>query len=310
MEQEKGIKIKFGDYRQLPITRDGLDFLFSFTIVDSQYVGSPEEFRKVEHCHLLVGISGTLDTMWGLQGLPLVKTLFELGKRHLVEKVKDGTVSSRTELQLASSNAPKKAPFDTARIPDPKGVEVFVPMEKPRLSDNREGLQLGGEIVDILDNINAIVHDRFSNSLFVPREFRATLELVRPANSKEEYIVRVISMAQLIDGLNLASLRKLTNENNSKVKSITLLERLMTSLGGKSDPAIPILRALVRLRQGYPVHTDTADGVRKAHKFLDIGFPVTEFNEAWLKLRSHFLKALQHIKDVVEKEKPAVHNNK
>ncbi len=300
---EQGIKIKFGQYKQLPVTRDGFDFLFHFNTVDLKYVGAPEEFRMVDAHHLVVGISGTLLAMWGLEGTPLVKTLFELGKRHLVEKVKDGTLTSKVELQLASSNAPDRAPFDISRIPDPNGTEVIVHVEKPNLSDNREGLQLGGDIVDTLDNINAIFNDRFGYALFVAQEFRATLELVRPANSKEEYIVRVISLAQLIDRLNLSALRKLTDENNTQVKSIALLERFIGSLGEKSEPAIQILRSLVRLRQGYPMHTDTADGLREAHKFLGIGYPVTEYRNAWLALLNHFLKALQHIRMVVEKEK-------
>ena len=296
----QGIRIKFGDYKQLPITSDRLDFLFHFTTVDSRYVGSPEEFRKTEPYHLVVGISGTLRAMWGLQGLLLVKTLFELGKRHLIEKVKDGTLTSKVELQLATSNTPNKAPFDTGRIPDPQGFEVFVPMEKPNLSENREGLQLGGDIVDMLDNINAVFHDHFGDLLFVPKEFRATLELVRPANTKEEYIFRVISLAQLIGRLNLPALRKLTKESDTQVKSISLLEKFIVSLGYKPELSVPILRALVLLRQGYPVHTDTADGILAAHKFLGIGYPVTEYRTAWLTLLNHFHKALQHIKEVVE----------
>jgi hypothetical protein len=297
---ESSIKIKFGDYRQLPVVRDGLDFLFHFTTVDTKYIGAPEEFRLVEPHQLVVGISGTLQTMWGLQGMPLVKTLFELGKRHIIDKIKDGTLTSKTELQLATSNAPQQAPFDTNRIPDPKGVEVIVARNKPNLSDNQEGLRLGGDIVDILDNINAIFHDHFGHLLFVPQEFRATLELVRPANTKEEYIVRVISLAQLIDRLNLPALRKLTGENDSHVKSISLLEKFLISIGGMPEPAIQTLRSLVRLRQGYPVHTDTADGVREAHKFLGLGYPVTEFQQSWPILLNHFLQALQLIKKNIE----------
>jgi len=176
----------------------------------------------MESYRLVVGISSTLRVMWGLQGLPLVKTLFELGKRHLIEKVKDGTLTSKVELQLATSNAPNEAPFDTSRIPGPQDFEVFVPMEKPNLSENREGLQLGGDIVDMLDNSNAVFYDDFDYLLFVPQEFRATLELVRSANTKEEYIFRVISLAQHIDRLNLSALRKLTKEPDTQLKSISL----------------------------------------------------------------------------------------
>lgn len=298
---ETGIKITFGDYRQLPSDRDGLDFLFHFTMVDTKYIDAPEEFRMVEPYNLVVGISGTLQAIWRLERNQLIKTLFEYGKRHIIEKVKDGTITSRVELQLATSNAPEMPPFDTNRIPEPKGFELIVKIDTPNLSDNRKGLKIGGDIVDILDNINAIFHDKFGYLLFVPREFRATLELVRPANTKEEYIVRVISLAQLINQLNISALRDLTKENDTQVKSIMLLERFLTLGGGKPERAVQIIRAIVRLRQGYPVHTDTADGVREAHQFLSIRYPVTDYEESWNILLNQFLEALKIIKDTVER---------
>jgi len=277
-----------------------LDIRFNFTTVGSQYIGKPEEFSKTESHQLIVGITGTLHAMWDLQDPNLVKTLFEFGRRHLIEKIKEGTLSSKVELELGTLNAPHKAPFDTNRISDPQGYEEIVPMEKQNLSDHQDGLQLGGQIVDILDNINVIFLDRFGHLLFVPQEFRATLELVRSANTKEEYIVRVISLAQLIDRLNLSALRVLTKETDTQVKSISLLEKFIVSHGGNPEVSVPILRALVRLRQGYPVHSDTATGVREAHDFLGIECPVTEYRLAWINLLNHFLKALQHIKEVVE----------
>jgi hypothetical protein len=50
------------------------------------------------------------------------------------------------------------------------------------------------------------------------------------------------------------------------------------------------------------VHADTADGVRNAHKFLGVGYPITEFRAAWLTLLNEFLKALKHIKEAIEKD--------
>jgi len=299
-EMGKKIKIRFGDYQQLPVVRDGMDILFHFTTIDAKYVGSPEEFRKAEQHHLVVGISGTLQAMWGLEKTPLFKTLFELGKRHIVEKIKDGTLTSKTELQLASFNAPSAAPFDTTRIAEPKGFEVTVTMNKPNLADNQEELWLGGDIVDILDNINAIFHDRFGHLLFVPQEFRATLELVRPANTKDEFTVRVISLAQLIDRLNLSALRTLTKETDSQLRSISLLAKFLVSIGASPEPSNEILHSLVRLRQGYPVHTDTARGVKNAHTILGINYPVKEFRDSWVCLRNQFSRALKHIKKSID----------
>lgn len=296
------MKVKFGKYSQLATHRDGLDFLFHFTTVESKYVGLPEEFRMTEPHHLIVGLSGTLHAIWGLDHPQLVKTLFELGKRHLIEKIKDGTLAQKEELQLGTSNAPNEPPFDTTRIPEPQGFEVIVPMEKPNLSHNQEGLMLGGQIVDALDNINAIFHDHHNELLFVPLEFRATLEMVRPANTKEEYIVRVISLAQLIDRLNLSVLRTITHEADNQVRSIGLLDKYLRLLGYDSEPIVKTLRSIVRLRQGYPVHTDTATGVREAHTILEISYPVTDFKISWLKLLGQFLDALLEIKKAIEKE--------
>ena len=302
MEMTQGVRLTFDRYEQLPTYRDGFDFLFRFRTVDTKYVGAPEEPKKTRHHKLIVGITGRVDGAWQLFNGELVKTLFELGKRHVISKIKDGTLGDKEELQLTSVNAPNEPPFDPKLIPEPNGDVTIIPTEKANLSDNPEMLHLGGEIVDALDNINTVFHYFRGAVLFVPRDFRATLELVRPANSKEEYIVRVSSLAQLVDQLNTTALREITGVTDSQVRSVSLLEKYLTSLGADPQSPVKTLRQLLRIRQGYPIHADTAEGVQEAYEYFGIDYPVTDFKDARIKLLRTFLKALLEILGVLKKE--------
>ncbi|MGO9480188.1 MAG: hypothetical protein ACLP05_00210 [Candidatus Kryptoniota bacterium] len=296
------IRVAFGIYEQLPTDSEGFDFVFHFTTVSVKYVGAPEESKMTRHHEVIVGVTGSLDGAWQLQHDQLVKTLFEFGRQHVLGKLKDGTLGEREELQLSSANTPPRPPFDTSRIPDPDGVEFIVRFEEDPLAGKLEMSQIGSEIVDALDNINTIFHGVHDDLLFVPREFRAALELVKPVNSKDEYIVRTISLAQLVDQLNSAVLRKIVGETDSHVRSISLLERYMISLGSNPELVVKTLENILRVRQGFPAHAETTDGVREAHQYFGIGYPVTDFKDARRNLLSAFLKALMEIEKVVQKE--------
>jgi len=280
-----------------------IEFVFPFSVVKLGYIGSPEEAAKTTQHRIKVGITGTLHACWGLNDEALVKVLYEHGKRHITQKLKDGSLTPREELMLATSNAPQRSPFDPGRITNPNGAEFRVTVENTELANNLTELQIGSVIVDALDNINARFHDLHGQDLFVPLEFRATLELIRPANSRDEFTVRVITIAHLIDRLNTALLRKITGITDSQILSISLLERYLVSLSGDYSLVIKVFRNLVYLRNGYPVHTDKDSRVIEAHNFFGIGYFPTDFRSAWITLLRQFLHALELLKSSFDQNK-------
>ena len=300
---KKEFIIRFGNYSFFPSDRDALEFLFPFSLVESSFVGQPEELSKTSQHRIKMGITGTLHSMWGLNEDSLVRVLFEHGKRHIAQKLKDGSLTAREELMLSTSNSPQRSPFDPKRIDSPNGTEVRVTLENTDLASNLTELQVGSLIVDALDNINGRFHDLYGEDLFVPTEFRATLDLIRPATSRDEFTVRIITLAHLIDKLNLKLLRKITNVTDSKMLSISLLENYLSSIRGDYSLVIKILRNLVSLRNGYPVHTDKDSRVIEAHDYFNIGYYPKDYRSSWLILLREFFKALDILKSSFDQNK-------
>ena len=132
MSYEK--KVRFGTPYLLPKTRDVVEYQFPFTVI-----GAPEEESETKQHSVKVVITGVLDACWGLSRPDLVKVLFEYGKQHIAEKLKDGTLCDKEELRLSDLNLPGKCPFDPSMISDPSqaSIDVTIP-EKVLMQNQRE----------------------------------------------------------------------------------------------------------------------------------------------------------------------------
>ena len=292
-------QILFGSPRLLAEDRDAIEYLFPFSMINAAFLGTPEEKSKITIHQVKVGITGTLHTCWGLKDDDLVRVLFEHGKRYIVQKLKDGSLTSREEIMLATSNSPQKSHFDPKNIPNPDGANFNVNIENTDLSANLSEVQVGTQIAAFLDNINARIHDRYGEDLFIPLEFRAPLDLIRPATSRDEFTVRVITLAHIIERLNLSLLRKITSIDDKKMQSISLLDKHLCSLDGDYTLVIKTFRNLVSLSNGYPRHTDKDSRVINAHNYFQIGYYPSDYQSAWLTLLNFFLEALEMLKIAV-----------
>jgi|GEM_PF-2812426 len=120
--------IVFNTPQRLPVTRNGIDYLFPFTVVDASLIGKPEEKSETRQHSIIVGISSTLCWVWALNDSDLIKVLFEYGKRHIENKMKLGELEIEEKLYLSTSNSLDKNSFDISRIPNPKGFSFEVLM--------------------------------------------------------------------------------------------------------------------------------------------------------------------------------------
>lgn len=290
-------KVRFGNPNRLPTTRDAVEYQFSFTTVESSLIGAPEEKSETKQHIVKVSITGTLAACWGLSQPDLVKVLFEYGKRHIAEKLKDGTLSDKEELWLSTSSHPSKCPFDPLRISDPiqGSINVSIP-EKVLMQDQRE-IQLASSIIDARDNINAIFGQRYKEKLLLIDQERNLLEFFREANSQEEFFYRVAALANIVGNINIPILRRITSISDRSVKSISLLEAYLQTISDKSGSVVEVFRNLIRIRQGYPVHGDQVAGVLEAHEFFKIKYPVRNYKEAWKILLLSYLSTLKDLFD-------------
>ena len=292
----KCMSVVFGKPQLLPKSRDGLDYLFPFTVVDYELLGKPEELSKTTHHTIHVGISGSLIADWNYSDDELVKVLFEFGKRHISEKIKDRILTERESIELNSTNTQTEQPFIPSRIKNSIGANVLINLpDKANLSITNE-ITLAAKIIDTRDNINALFKNSHKDNLLQLHQERNLLELFRSTSSQEEFVYRLTSLANLATSLNNDVLRKITDIQDTKIKSIGLLEEyLKKEQFEDSDRAILVLRQINKLRQCYPVHGDQVQGVIEAYKFFNIEYPVTDFSDAWKVLLLNYFEALNLI---------------
>lgn len=121
----KRILLRFGTYEN--VTRSGQDgtaILFAFTMVNADLVGSPEETKKTTSKRMTVNISRTLHETWGHDGDDLVLLLFEIGRREIIEKLRQQGEISDDEFVIVQQGS--GCPFDPKRIQHPYGFEENV----------------------------------------------------------------------------------------------------------------------------------------------------------------------------------------
>lgn len=301
-------RITFSRPRMLPITRDGVDIVFPFTLIDKEFIGTPEEENKYSERYIKVGISGTLIACWGLGRNSnediesLAKLLFEYGKRHIIQKIKDSTLSEKEEIDLTTANAPERCPFNPKKTHNPEGAYYDIEMPDRTISQAIDESQFAAAIIDARDNINAIFKDRHKERLLLLTEERCLLEFFRPASSSEEFSYRLASLAGLATNINISLLRQITGITDKNTKSLSLLEAFLQSRknNGDVDLCIKILRNINRIRQSYPVHSDQVNGVLDAHRFFDLSYPVKDFKDAWIKVQGKYKKALEIILEILK----------
>ncbi len=120
-------------------------------------------------------------------------------------------------------------------------------------------------------------------------EERALLQLFRPAGALEKISSRVCAPANLTSRLNVTCLRQLTRTNNKEDGSITLYKRRLQK-EGKLDAVIAdtMRDIMIKLRQGYPVHSDRAQRALQAHAYFQLQYPAAEHPSAGVKPLSRY----------------------
>ncbi len=228
-------KIEFKSPIALGKTRDASDYLFQYDLVDSEFVGMPEEQNRTSHFYIKVGATRTLVACWGLSDVDLIKVLFEYGKRHVIQKLKDDTLSEEEELLLSTSTAEVPCLFDPSRIPDPAGTHIEVDLGGLSFMKDQAFLQLASSIIDTRDNINAIFSSINREKLILLNEERDLLQFFRDASTQEDFFYRICALANAATAFNLKILREITGISDTQVKSVTLLENYL----GKTNSSSP-----------------------------------------------------------------------
>ena len=109
-------------------------WVFPFTIVNTAFIGMPEEIFKTEDHRIFVPISRFRLAGWDLNGEDLVRVLFEYGKRHVIDCVKSDELPA-TEFDIRypeitpETHPQMPCPFNPKVIRLPDGLPLLV--ERP-----------------------------------------------------------------------------------------------------------------------------------------------------------------------------------
>ena len=293
--------IFFETTRRYPTRGDFIEYIFTFRLVDTELIGSPEEMSRSSHHEITVVVSYSLSSSWNFTDDQQHRVMFEYAKRHIIQKIRDGTLRKSEELDLYTYNVELPCPFDPDRIENPINAEINIESTDKKLMEDYSFLQIASAIIDARDNINAIFNHLYNEKLIILTQERDLLQLFRDAESEGDFFYRMCALANAATRMNVMCLRRLTKIENSKLKSIKLLEEYLNINSIPNSQIIDTLRNINKLRQSYPVHGDRIEGVLEAHRYFAIDYPITDYSAAWKKVLNRYLNVLQQLLNSLKK---------
>lgn len=297
----KIVTYNHGEY--LETDRDAIKSRFLFSVIDSNLIGKPEEKSATESISVIAFISGTLHSMWTYRdpSLDPLKILFEFAKRHILEKIKEGTILQKEEIWLTTNTQPKESPLETNKIRMISGDQFEIEIPRNPIMENYTFMQIATDIIETRDYINGIASENLGARLLTLVSERDLLQLFREANTEEEFVYRMSALKNIATSFNEDLLKTLNQ--SSTTGSINLLEGFLRQIDEFDEDTIKVLRSINKLRQSYPIHTDTAKGLQDAHKYFNLSYPIKEYNLAWQTILLKYLEAIKGIFTLIGKIK-------
>ena len=127
----KAKRIIFGTPTEIGNPADlSRSFLFPFSCVDTDLVGSPEEVRFTSQHRLIVTVDHHLFLPWEFADLELIKVAFEIGRRNLVEMINAATLEWEVRVLVHTGIYSGARPYDSSRIVEPEGATFEVQEER------------------------------------------------------------------------------------------------------------------------------------------------------------------------------------
>lgn len=296
--------LKYLDSRIVMLGRDATEYIFYFTLIDTELIGSPEEQSSIQRLSIKSSISGTLESMWDFQDadINIEKVLFEYGRRHLIDKIKENSVIDKEELWLTTTTAPPKCPFDSSRIVYQTNELYNIEVGPNELMSDQNLIKIATAIIETRDYINAIIKEKYDKKLFIVRHERDLLQLFINANTTEEFTYRLNGLQNIVVNMREELLREITGIKDSGVRSIGLFNEYLKTFKTSNDNIIEVFKNINRLRQAYPTHGDNEKGVQEAHQFFNIPYPITNYNEAWVTLLTSYFESLKQCLEIISEE--------
>jgi hypothetical protein len=71
-------------------------------------------------------------------------------------------------------------------------------------------------------------------------------------------------------------------------------------LGIRDYRLIDVFRNIIRIRQGFPIHSDKA-GIISSLKYFELKYPIEDFSSAWKIILFNYRDALKELREITAK---------
>lgn len=283
--------IKFKEARYIPPTsRMVFGFLYWYEIIN--------EDGTIENKTIRVFASDILSMTWQLpfnnKPQDAEKILLQFAKDTIIEKLKEGTLNDQEEVVLMTATQPLGCPYNPQNLVETKYAEYEIETSNKLLMEEISENKLAASIIETRDIINVVFASKHNEKLLLLNEERNLLDFFKSAKTEEDFSHRLSSLGQVSRYMNVSILRKLTNETDTQLGSVILLEKFLKSINKPNKVVIETLRQIGRIRNGYPAHTDIPD-VIKGYKHFELKYPVESYEIAWTTLLNYYLEALKEL---------------
>jgi len=239
----------------------------------------------------------------------LKKIAFPFAIESISERVKDGTIREFEERIISTEDNLLEYPFDIKKMKNIniEGYEISFE-ESIDIGTQIKSNKLADTIIEYRDNINALVYDKHKEILLKLAQERNILYLFRNISNKEQFMYAISTLANLSTDLNTELLRKITNNKDSNIKSLSLLDEFVKVIDNNEKEIIEIFKGINRIRQGFPIHSDKTDYIKNLKKF-NIEYPVNDYNNAWAILLLNYSNALMKLLELTKTHTNNNNNN-
>jgi hypothetical protein len=271
----------------------------------ANYIVTNKGFRKDEVSEHWIRITLTQFAIlgWGFGGISdnnlLIKVAFPFAIEMISEKVKDGTLKEFEEKIISRGTDTMPYPYDLDKISVIEGYEIAFPEEDIDIGRRIETNKLADSIIELRDNINALIYSKKNEILLKLGQERNILYLFRRIDNREQFTFAISTLGNLVNDINTDLLKILIKDVPPDKKPFQLLELFLSRVDFEPFNTVNIFRTINRIRQGFPIHTDKTDIILALKKF-GIEYPIQDYNKAWQLISENYRLALEGLLDKIK----------
>lgn len=230
----------------------------------------------------------------------LIKLTFPFAIKWISERVKDGTLKEFEEKIISTEDKINPYPFDIQKIEKIEGYEIKFSDNNIDIGTRIQTNILADSIIELRDNINALIYSKHRENLLKLNQERNILYLFRKIENGKQFSYAISTLGNLVNDINPKLLKKITGNDDKDVKSFALLEQFLSSIDEEKYQVVEIFKSINRIRQGFPIHTDKSDIIKNLRKF-NIDYPIIDHNEVWQILLEKYKLGLKEILEKIKK---------